>query len=352
MAINTAAFTKKQVPPAQERALAVGTEVHKRIERDLVGRSLAANAGGDIIGAVTFWSLGGTRVKREAMRVALENVGLGFAMPKNPKPQAVLRMAVDVVRRSSNEHVVFDRVSDTSTMTTYAMSVRATDEAAELATYAHKTRVRVSKVDGKIAIEDPLDPILLRVEQAYLEITNMITTSELGLVLINALRGRRHMPGLSAVNLRGDTGGVYFVPAANVDRLDTLAKLVDEIAVEGAITVWPIPRGDRTIAQATSAIRSDFVDRIKAAKEDVATLLEEIAADRTTDPEGRRVMARAKSFAGIRARISVYSELLGDMRGTLDDQLGELKAAIEERIGATMNDFDAPADAPDDDEAE
>jgi len=146
----------------------------------------------------------------------------------------------------------------------------------------------------------------------------MITTAELGLVLINALRGRRHVAGLAAVNLRGDTGGVYFVPAANVARLDTLATLVDEIAGVGAITVWPIPAGDRTIAQATTAIRSDFIERIKAAKEDVGVLLEEIAADRTTDPEGRRVMARAKSFAGIRARISAYSDLLGDMRETLD----------------------------------
>ena len=94
-----------------------------------------------ILGAVAFWTLRGARMRRDDLRVALDAIGLGFAMPKDPKTQALLRMAVEHAKKAQ-PGLVFDRVTQTATEIVYAMSERATDDVTELAQYQHRTRVR------------------------------------------------------------------------------------------------------------------------------------------------------------------------------------------------------------------
>jgi len=300
---------------------------------------------GDIIGAVTFWAISGIVVRRDDLRDALVALGFGFAVPKDPKASKVLRMAIEIVKRDSPTSIVFDRVSDTAAEIVYAMSSRTSDDVAEVATYQHRTRVRLDKRTNALTLEDSTDPVLLAVEAQYRVLLNYPTTSEIGLVLINVIRGRGTSLGLCGVNLRGDSGGVYFVPASNVDRLNSLADLVDTIGGKGAITVWPIPYGDRAVAQTVSAVTSDFGERVRAVRADVAELLGSLTATESLDPDGRRVLARAKAFASVSARATAFGDLLGDLRSELESELGELRKVVEDRVGATLGtEFDLDLD--------
>src|SRR5690606_25459471 len=149
-------------------------------------------------------------------------------------------------------------------------------EQQQLAQYQHRTRVRLQRTTGQLVLEDPADAVLQTIAQRYAELQEWITVTEVGSVLINALRGRRRDVGLCAVNLRGESGGVYFVPAVNVDRLSALAAAMDVLGQAGAVTVWPVPRGDRTVAQAQQAAASDFGARLAEAQADLDRLLGEV----------------------------------------------------------------------------
>jgi hypothetical protein len=291
---------------------------------------------GRLIGAVTFWSLTGMRIRRDNLRSALDGLGFGFAVPKDPKAQKILRMAIEIVSRESPTSVVFDRVSDSKSEVVFAMSDRSSSSVAEVATYQHRTRLRLDKATGFVTLEDWNDPVLVAVVAKYRELLDYPTTSEIGLTLINVLRGRGTSLGLCAVNLRGESGGVYFVPEANVDRLNDLANLVDTIGGDGAITVWPIPVGDRAIAQAVTAATLDFGDRIRVVRADVADLMGSLSSTDELDPDGRRVLARAKAFASISARAEVFGDLLGDLRADLEKDLAALRKVVEDRVGSAL----------------
>ena len=286
-----------------------------------------------ILGAVAFWTLRGARMRRDDLRVALDAIGLGFAMPKDPKTQALLRMAVEHAKKAQ-PGLVFDRVTQTATEIVYAMSERATDDVTELAQYQHRTRVRLNRTTGALTLEDTQDPALLAVAAKYSDLREWISVTEVGTVLINALRGRVKNAGLCAVNLRGDSGGVYFVPAQFVDQLTALAGVIDGLGQVGALTVWPVPLGDRAATQALTAAKTDFGARMTEAAGDAQALLVAIDADAGTDREESRLLARVAAFAQLRTRIDVYADILGDARVDLLAQIEAVGHALQARLNA------------------
>lgn len=315
---------------------------------DFVGKHLKTSTA-PVIGAVTFWSLKGVRVRRDDLRLALAGVGLASAQGRDPKPSAVLRYAIASVQKS-NAGFVFDRVAESKTEVVFGLTMKSADQALEQAVYVHATRLRLDKVTGGVTLEDPSNPTLNAVLLRYLEFRDYVTTTEMGLILVAAIRGKKTSTGLSGVNLRGETGGVYFVPAGAVARLTALAEIVDGIAGEGAMTVWPIPVGDRTMAQASNAVRSDFQDRLAEAREELDALLQDLRSDETRDPLDRRVLSRVKAFDGLRNRVSVYAEILGDLREGMLGQVQALESELSKRLAGVLDgsDFDAPAPKSDD----
>jgi len=305
----------------------------------LIQSGSTPNAAG-ILGALAFWSLRDVSVERADLRAALEAIGLGFASSKDPKPQACLRMAVEIVRRSTTSDVVFDRVSDSPSEIVYAMSSRSADQVAEVATYQHRTRVRLDKASGALSLEDTTDETLLAVAAKYRHLITYLTTAEFGMVLVNALRGRGHSTGLSAINVRGDAGGVYFVSSSYVETLGKLADIVDGIVGRGAFTVWPILANDRAAEQTSVAVRTDLTSRVQDVRLDVRTLLASVKSDAGSDLATRQVAARVAAFDGLRSRIEAYSEILGELKSGMLAEVEDLRAALAAAVGAAMPDDD------------
>jgi hypothetical protein len=305
-----------------------------------VGHALETS--GEAIGAITFWSLRGANARRDELRASLEELGL--SMPKDPKPQVRIRYALESARRRNDTTIVFDKVSDTKSEIVYALSERGVNEVEKKAAYEHRTRISLDKISGALLLEDELDPVLCAVRDRYNELAIFASVYELGLYLTVALQGRTRDVGLGGVNLRGGTGGVYFVPRANMERLRCLAEIMDRAAHFGAMTVWPVPAGDRAHAQAHQAVRMDLAEQLRETKLSVTALLEELNEEPAGgwDPEGKRFVARAAAFQQIRARAELYADLLGDVREDLLGQVAELQTAIETRIQAkiSMSDFD------------
>lgn len=302
----------------------------------------ALETSGDAIGAITFWSLRGATARRDDLRKSLGDLGL--VMPRDPKPQVRIRMALESARRRSDATIVFDKVSESKTEIVYAISERGVNEIEKKAAYEHRTRLSLDKVSGHLLLEDEQDPVLGAVRDRYAELAVYASVYELGQCLAVALQGRRRDVGLGGVNLRGGTGGVYFVPRSNMARLRGLAEIMDHAAGFGAMTVWPVPAGDRALAQAQQAVQADLVEQIRTTKLSVELLLEELTEvpKGGWDPMGKSFRARAAAFHQIRARADLYADLLGDVRAELLAQVATLQSAIESHINAALptDDFD------------
>jgi hypothetical protein len=288
--------------------------------------------GSHVVGALAMWSLRDVVVERSALRAEFERLGLGEAVPRDPSWSACLTRACERVRKGK-PGIVFDKVAETVERTVYALSDRSKDEASATVSYQQRVRISVSKSDGALLLEDPLDATLLAVAEAYQEILTYAGTDDLSACLSRAMTGRTHDPLLSAVNLRGEAGGVYFVPA---ERLATLQALAAWVSSQGAseFSVWEVSGSHQHLAQAARAATAAFSTKLDSLRREV-----EVFAAKTRSEAGSedaQTQAQLDASIGLRreryeqlaAQVETYADVLGAKRNELLASIGEARDAL------------------------
>lgn len=334
-----AARAERDARRAAERERAMASTVATAAE---VGKAIGA--GGPVIGAICFWTLGDVHVSRDAIRAKMAELDLLAAVPRDPSPSALLSRACDDAKRGRKD-IVFDRVSRSATETVVALSRRIVYTTTEQASYEHVTRVRVAHGDGSLTFEDSSNAVMAELGARYSDMRAHMTTAEFGGMIGQAFQGRTHELLLGGVNLRGRSGGVYFVPAAVVERATGLADFVNATG-SCSMTVWPIAAGDRALAQAAVAARSDIQERVREIRADIATFAAglEAAGLVLTD---HSVKTRLSRFESLSAKAALYAEVLGSAKADLEAEIEAACVALRDAVlGQDFSAFnDAATDA-------
>lgn len=288
--------------------------------------------GSHVVGALAMWSLRDVFVDRVALRAEFERLGLGEAVPRDPSYAACLGRACERTRKGK-PGIVFDKVADLESSVVYALSDRSKDEASATVSYSQRVRISVSKSDGALLLEDPSDATLLAVAEAYQEILAYAGTDDLSACLSRAMNGRTHDPLLSAVNLRGEAGGVYFVPAERLPTLQALAAWVSSQG-ESEFSVWEVSGSHQHLAQAARAATAAFSTKLDALRREV-----EVFAAKTRSEAGSedaQTQAQLDASIGLRreryeqlaAQVETYADVLGAKRDELLRSIGEARDAL------------------------
>jgi hypothetical protein len=297
-------------------------------------RSVLRGEGSHIVGAITMWSLSEVRVRWDDLRTAFEAIGLGDAVPRRPVAKALIKRAC---RRASlgRAALVADVVRDDVDQVIVALSSRATDETQAEARYAHQTRIMVSKRDGSILLENSEHAAAAEVSALYLDSLDYATGEDLATALHHALSGRTHDPMLAGVNLRGDAGGVYFVPETHLARLQALAGFVSE---QGSSTmeVWEVTGSDKHLAQAARAVEGAFGVKLAKLREDVAAFATKLRSE-SSDPKAQEALDEAISsrrarYEELAAQVDTYADVLGAKRDGLLSSISEARDALRAAI--------------------
>lgn len=290
------------------------------------------------IGAIVFWALRDVRVRRADMRAAFEAVGLGAAVQRDPSPAACLSRAVQAAK-IGRPTVRFERVRDDAAIATEALSLVAMDASAETASYLQVGRVSVDKTTAQIATgrdsmpymtaedEKIADRALQAASDAYHEAREWGSTTDLGHALKQAMYGRARSLLLGAVNLRGQSGGVYYVRESKLAAVEELAAWVS-LHAYGELTILRLTDdGAETVGRAA---RATILDRVAEVTGGLDELVEKIRTS-SEDELDRVLEPTLARFDLISQQVDLYADVLGATRDDLVAKANAAKAAIMAR---------------------
>lgn len=302
-------------------------------------------AGERTIGALCFWSLSGVDVERPGFRAAFEAIGMGGAVPRDPRHETSLTTAVKAVQIGKSD-VVVRRVArgwgivlertdvDAGTHRlrlshALTVSVNAAPEYIRDVLAASPERQApelVWKFSGTPEQIERAKGLAAEITQAYLKTRARMATSDLSVVLVNAMQGTTRDALLAAVSLRQTSGGLYFLHASKVQMARDLADTVHRLAPASTFSLLTITGNADNLAAAALAAKSGFVAQLNELKEEVAAFRSSTDLSRRTE---RNIQTRAAHYAALAARVRLFRDVLGDIADELGFQITAARGEVE-----------------------
>lgn len=297
--------------------------------------------GKNLIGAVIMWSLASVHAPRQSLRAALEDIGLGKAMPKDPRPQRLLSKAVESARLGAKGFlfrklsggrwaIVQESESTTGELEhTHLITLYTTEVEDPAGSYFEPryTHVAVEAFKSKEA-----EALAHKVQEAYSDARDFANTDDLSGILTSAMGGTDRSPMLGAVSLRQGTGGVYFVPGPKVETVLRLKSLVERLGGSSHVTVLTMHSDAANLEEAAHAARASFAAKLNELQTELATFVAEMKEQKKAMTD-RHVETRVRRLDTLRARVDMWNDVLGDVRGELNEQIETAKQEVAEAMG-------------------
>lgn len=178
-------------------------------------------------------------------------------------------------------------------------------------------------------------PMMESIQDFYDKNGSKVTGAKVRGIVRNYLRSepdeQRNQEGLSGENLRGKSGGIYFIPAKNVDQLTALSEALTEL-YEGRAYLHAVPLADG--ASEREIIRRHHVTNARQEmKEAMAEVKGLLSADRERAPRSDVVANQWARFRALQRRASQYADLLKDEQEEIGDMAEILKKQLDKLIG-------------------
>lgn len=298
--------------------------------------SVMKGAGQRVIGAVVMWSLGGVHVRRDALRDALDDMGLGAAMGRDPGPEGVLQRAAKSV--SSKGLIVRHRRRGS-----YAIVEEQNLGEGQPLRHRHTitVRVRCDANDVKTIVaedesgEEPSQLARVFAERILAECDDVLVhanSEDLSRVLVRAVAGAQSDVCLGGLSLRDKTGGVYWVPGPSVDRLRKLQAFVDGLKGYSRIQVLTLYGDADNLREAAETARASFTSQLNELREELQAF---VASCREGDKGAtdHNIRTRVKRLQRLRDRVDLWSDALGGVQADLVQRIEDAKQEVAEQLG-------------------
>ncbi len=308
-----------------------------------------ASGGHQTIGAIVFWSLSGVRIERSELRAAFEEIGMGAAVPKDPRHSASLTTAVHqaavgkpnvLMRKVAKGWAVVlespDPEQPARLRHTHAATVVADpmELAVERRRAAQPERL-APELDWKIqapaeAIAKVL-PIAREIEERFIDVRKHLDTSDLSCILVNAMHGTTRDQLLAAVSLRQTSGGLYFVHASKVPALLSLRAAVERLAPKCDLNVLTITGNADNLAAAGKAARQSFLAQLSDLRKEVSEFRASVPLGERTE---RSVTTRAAAYQQLAGKVELFRDVLGNVASELGEAISAARVEVERLLDA------------------
>lgn len=201
--------------------------------------------------------------------------------------------------------------------------VRDADE--QIIEYAKAMRVVFNKVTLRISFNplggaaraDTLD-IMTEIEDFYDKHQTRVTGAQVRTIVRRYLSEERdeqsQRDGLGGLNLRGKSGGIYFVPSKHGDRLDELAEVLEELYPNRAY-LHKVPMADT--ADEREIVLRHHLESVKGEISEAMTKTRELLSpERDRRPRSDAVEFELARHRRLQQRIHEYEQIL---QGDADD---------------------------------
>lgn len=295
-------------------------------------QSVLGSAGDKVLGALVFWTLAGVRILRSELREEMGLLGLGGAVGRDPRPEALLAMACQRAQ-TGRKTVLFRRMDRYR----WAIMFGERVEGDELKMEHHVT---VCFRDGQVWLDKVGEPrdlspdvvnAALAAQRFFIEASLYADTSELSETIVGALHGASRDPRLGGISLRERSGGLYFVPATTVDRTQALAAFVTRRAF-GQLVVLKLHGDAENLAAASMAAKQSFATQLRELREELVAF-KAVSQEKGLSPTDRSIEVRVDRLSTLQDRVAMFSDVLGGLRDDLNASIEAAKAEVVRELG-------------------
>lgn len=292
------------------------------------------------VAAFVFWTLAAINIGRAKLRERFESIGLGKAVGRDPRPEALLATAVKACSRglpkaARGSGITFRRLGR------YAFAILEERlGGGEVLLVEHTLTITLEQSGSvweavtKTASGHASSPALElseRVLDAYLHARDFVDSTELSSMITTALHGTLTSPMLAAVSLRERSGGLYLVPAQSVELARMLATVVREES-SSSFHVLSLYADEENLRAACGVARESLAGRLNELRDEVSEFVaEQKAQDKDTGE--RNLKARLRRYDALRARVDVYADLLGEAKTDLVSGIENAKSELARVLG-------------------
>ena len=299
-----------------------------------------AAGGRKVVGAFCYWSLSNVEVNRQLWRDTMESIGLGRAVGREPRAEAMLSDAAHLAR-SGADGILLRRVDRYS----WGIIEEVRGESDNVLSHSHDLtltvqpsavpvgqRVLVFAVAGAPVAGDQAQRVAAKMVAACENIAQNVLTTDLSTMLTTAMHGSTVRPMLGAISLRDRTGGLYLLPPGSVVQAKALAAAVNALAGGSRVDVLTLYADDENLATAAQSAKASFTAQLNVLREELAAFQAE-AKGATKDVTDRNVDVRLGRLNSLDQRVSMWSEVLGDVRAELVASIEAAKADVVAALG-------------------
>lgn len=273
--------------------------------------------GGEHIGDVIFWSLADARIDRPRLEALWREAGLAAdLLPDPPSAEKALKLAVRESQTGERERLIRLGKEDEGELI-YAI-VREHRSGAGDVSYSQEARLVFDRDQGTVASDKPDHDLVAAIDERFQVYRSTHTPDDVRRALVKTLHS------FAAVTLR-EGGGIYWAPARFAEDIRKLQMAVEQIG-SSRVYLLPIhrsPDAERTLG----AIAKGTIE------EELGALKAEIESFLSTPPErASTLIRRFDAFEALRARASLYRDVLHFEVADLESQLTRLSTTVEELL--------------------
>lgn len=286
-------------------------------------------APGKILGCIVYWSLRGFRENREDFRSAMQAMGLEAAVGRPMSASAAMTRALEVWRRGRG-WAAHRRLSTGNVALVCFQEEEGSLRPRHVWTVSRDGAQIAEGPDHKLAPPEMATDMRDGLLAALNEVRAYASTADLSEAMTTALQGTRKDPMLASANLRGEAGGVYFVPEAKCAQLDALKNYVESRSASRISRFWITTAADNAEA-VQQAVQQTVADELVELRDSVLKFAEECRLNNET-PNLKSRNARAKRYDDLSAKVELWSDMLGAVAAEMQAKIAEAKKALADDL--------------------
>jgi hypothetical protein len=296
--------------------------------------SVLASEGTQEIGAIVFWTLNDVGVNRLDLYQKLDEIGLAGAVPRTPKPMALLTAAVRKV-----EHAAVKRQVEASPMSQGRWGlVRKSEGSDGTLSFRHSTTISADDegVHAKTVgdTDETIDCIVEDIRREWGWQKQNADSRVLSLVLVHSLTGTEASNCLGAVSLRDRAGGVYYVPAPSLPKLRALRKALGVIAPRCTLEILVIHGTRENLESSARAARQSLEGQLAEIRRETEELIARASEDHSEICD-YSIRTRVEKFGRLRDRVELFRCVLGDVATEMAAHVKEVGEQLAKEMRAT-----------------
>ena len=272
---------------------------------------------GEHLGDLLWWTLADVRIDRKTLEQLWLSAGLpAELLPEIPSSEKSFKLAVRECSTGQAERIIRLGKEDEHELV-FAVLRETRDGQGNVSTQ-QEAKVILDRVADSVSTDQPGHQLAEAILAAFIKLRHTHPADDIRRAMLKVL------DSCAAVTLR-EHGGVYWVPAAHAETVRKLQLAVERIG-NSRMYLLPVHKSEEATKTLGDVAKSSVEAELEALKQEIQGFVQSPPARMST------LVHRLDAFETLRAKASLYKQVLEVQVTDLDETLSELATSVEKLL--------------------